>query len=170
MIAGEIGLKLPAMWKGLSLAALVSSLGPPVIAQEAGWHYSPYSGEGDRAALGCAYASTRTDYTCVAVRCEDDMSVGLYVHTGRLGGDAGRWLLQIDDARHEITAEAVDGSPYGARVTGDIEGLLFEIKNGGAVFLDPLAQRLTLCHQPGALLLRATSERNGAGDLIARRA
>ena len=62
----------------------------PVFAQEAGWHYSPLAGEGDRAALGCAAGATASSFTCLAVRCEDDFTVGLHIHTSRPGGDAGR--------------------------------------------------------------------------------
>jgi hypothetical protein len=110
----------------------------PALAQESGWHYSPYPGEGDRAALGCAYESTPEIHTCVAVRCEDDFSVALYIDTKRLGGDGGRWRLDIDDARHEVLATMVEGSPYGAKVDGDVTAILEGIKNGVSLYLEPL--------------------------------
>jgi hypothetical protein len=40
------------------IALMAVLLAGPAEAQESGWHYSPYRGEGDRAALGCAYEST----------------------------------------------------------------------------------------------------------------
>ena len=89
---------------------------PAALAQEVGWHYSPLNGEGDRATLGCAYGSTAANFTCLAVRCEDDFSVGLYIHTSRPGGDAGRWRLTVDEEQLDLTA--VDATPYHARVTG----------------------------------------------------
>ena len=109
----------------------------PAFAQEAGWHYSPFDGEGDRAAMGCAYGADARSYTCLVVRCEDDMSVGLHIHTSRSGGDAGRWALDIDDVRHEIVA-AAEGSPYHARIAGDGKPLIEAMKNGAVAYLDPL--------------------------------
>ena len=116
--------------------ALLGATG--AAAQESGWHYSPYPGEGDRAALGCAYNSTPAIHSCVAVRCEDNFTVAVHLDTTRLGGDAGRWGIAIDDATFEVTASAVAGSPYGAMVEGDTADLLHAITNGVSMFLEPL--------------------------------
>jgi hypothetical protein len=116
--------------------ALLMTFGP-AVAQEAGWRYSPYPGEGDRAAMGCSYGSTPETHSCVAVRCEDDFTVGLHIDTTRPGEDAGRWLIQIDKDLHEVTAVAVEGSPYGARVEGDVSAIIDDIKNGDSLFVDP---------------------------------
>src|SRR5687767_12598154 len=89
--AGSSGIR--AVSTMIALMALL--LAGPALAQESGWHYSPYPGEGDRAALGCAYESTPQIHTCIAVRCENDFSVALYIDSKRLGGDGGRWRLQI---------------------------------------------------------------------------
>jgi hypothetical protein len=107
-------------------------------AQEPGWHYSPYPGEGDRAALGCAYESTPEIHTCIAVRCEDDFSIGVYIDTGRLGGDGGRWRLQVDDQAYEVVAVSVETAAYSAKIEGDVSAVVEAIKNGGSLFLDPL--------------------------------
>jgi hypothetical protein len=120
------------------LAPLVAlALCFPVVAQEAGWHYSPLDGEGDRAALGCAYGSDAASFTCLAVRCEDDYSTGLHIHTSRQGGDEGEWRLDIDKDSHAITARA-DGSPYHARIEGDVTVLLDGLRNGAVAYLDPM--------------------------------
>jgi len=126
------------MLKPLPVAALVLWLAAPSLAQEAGWAYSPFAGEGDRAALGCAYGSDAATFTCLAVRCEDDFSVGLHIHTSRLGGDAGNWRLGIDDASFALAAEP-DGSPYHARVAGDVATLLDGLRHGAVAYLDPQA-------------------------------
>lgn len=109
----------------------------PALAQESGWHYSPYPGEGDRAALGCSAGSTAESHTCLAVRCEDDFSTGLYIETTRGGGDAGGWTIHIDEDAHDVTAVASPGAPYGAKVAGDVAPILAAIKDGTEVFLDP---------------------------------
>ena len=72
------------------------------------------------------------------VRCEDDQSVGVHIDTSRAGGDAGRWRIEFDkgDSPLEVEAET-DGSPYGARIMGDVEPILFGLKNLGLVYLDP---------------------------------
>ena len=125
------------MWKALRCAAMLLAAARPAAAQEAGWHYSPYDGEGDRAALGCAYGADAVRFSCLAVRCEDDKTVGVHIHTSRQGGDAGKWLLQIDEAIFELTAEAEAGSVYHARVAGEVGPLLQAIRNGAVAYLDP---------------------------------
>lgn len=112
-------------------------LAVPAMAQEPGWHYSPLRGEGDRATLACAAGSDATSYTCLAVRCEDDFSVGLHVHTSRPGGDAGAWRLDVDKESFEVTATSTN-APYGARVAGDVETLLDRLRHGSVAYLDPL--------------------------------
>lgn len=121
------------------LAALATiALASPALAQEQGWHYSPLAGEGDRAALGCGYGSTPTEFACLAVRCEDDFAVGLHIYTSRPGGDAGRWRIDIDDDDHEVDAKP-DGTPYHARAEGDVTAVLEALKNGAVAYLDPIA-------------------------------
>ena len=121
----------------LSLAAVLA-LTAPAPAQEAGWHYSPLAGEGDRAALGCTYGSTPERFACLAVRCEDDFSTGVHIHTSRAGGDNGRWDLEFDkEGQHFPVTALADGTPYGARIEGDTGSLLEQLKNAGLVYLDP---------------------------------
>lgn len=122
------------------LAGALAALASPALAQEAGWHYSPLEGEGDRAALGCGFGSTPTEFSCLAVRCEDDFEVGLHIYTSRPGGDAGRWLVEFDKEgeRFEVDAKA-DGSPYHARAEGDVAPLIEALKNGAIAYLDPIA-------------------------------
>lgn len=119
-------------------AILVAGIAAPAAAQEPGWHYSPFPGEGDRAALGCAHGSSPASHACIAVRCEDDYTVGLYLKTSRPGGDAGRWSIEVDGETQAVTARAVAGSPYGARIEGDTGPLVEAIRHGGSLFLDPL--------------------------------
>jgi hypothetical protein len=120
------------------LACLLLCTVTTVPAQEPGWHYSPFPGEGDRATLACATDSNPDSYTCLAVRCEDDFTVGLHIHTSRAGGDAGRWSLDVDKESFEIVAEA-DTTPYGARVTGDVSTLIERLRHGFIAYLDPAA-------------------------------
>ena len=119
-------------------ACIVAALAFPALAQEQGWHYSPLPGEGDRAAMGCSHGATPEKHTCLVVRCEDDFSVGVHIHTSRAGTDAGRWRIEFDkgDPAHDIEA-VEDGPPYGARIAGDVEPILFGLKNLGLVYLDP---------------------------------
>src|SRR5689334_3862001 len=102
----------------MKLAILALLIGAtPVAGQEAGWHYSPYPGEGDRAAMGCARDSTPQQHACLVVRCEDDFSIGVYIKTTIEGGDVRDWVAQIDDAAPVLRTEAVaPGVPYGAKV------------------------------------------------------
>lgn len=121
----------------LSLCATLA-LPAPAPAQESGWHYSPLPGEGDRAALGCTYGSTPARFACLAVRCEDDFSIGVHIHTSRAGGDKGRWDLEFDkEGQHFPVTAVADSSPYGARIEGEVAALLDQLKNAGLVYLDP---------------------------------
>ncbi|MGV8831660.1 MAG: hypothetical protein ACOH2N_06775 [Devosia sp.] len=110
-------------------------LAAPATAQEAGWHYSPLPGEGDRAALGCALNSTPEVFACVAVRCEDDFSTGLFIHTSRPQGDAGRWDITIDKQTRAFSAVA--SSPYGGQLIGDYSWVLDNLRNGAVAYLQP---------------------------------
>ncbi len=122
------------------MTALVVGLATPTHAQEAGWHYSPLPGEGDRATLGCSYGATPETFTCLAVRCEDDFTIGLHIHTSRADGDAGAWVLEFDKEGERIPVTAVaDGSPYHARIEGDVTPILDLLKNSGLIYLDPVA-------------------------------
>lgn len=127
------------------MTALVIGLAiPPTLGQEAGWHYSPLPGEGDRATLGCSYGANPKSHTCLAVRCEDDFSVGLHIHTSRADGDTGRWTLEFDKEGERFPVTAVeDASPYHARIEGDVAPILDLLKNSGLVYLDPEGSALT---------------------------
>jgi hypothetical protein len=122
------------------IAAVLGSLllATPALSQQSGWSYSPFPGEGDRATLGCSRGATATEFTCLAVRCEDDFTAGIHIHTSRPGGDTGSWVIEFDKEgeRFPVTA-APDGTPYNARLSGDIEAILDRLKNAGLVFLDP---------------------------------
>jgi hypothetical protein len=118
-------------------AAALLLLVPGAVAQESGWHYSPLPGEGDRATLGCARDATGSSFTCLAVRCEDDFTVGLHIHTSRAGGDAGRWRLTVDEEQLDLEA-ATDSSPYHARVGVGAEAAIDRIRNGAVAYLHPL--------------------------------
>ena len=123
----------------ISLLIAAALLASPALAQEAGWHYSPLEGEGDRAALGCGFGSTPAEFACLAVRCEDDFGVGLHIYTSRPGGDAGRWRIEFDkENSYELDAKP-DASPYHARVEGDVAPVLDALKNGAIAYLDPKA-------------------------------
>jgi hypothetical protein len=116
---------------------MLALLASPATAQEAGWHYSPLPREGDRATLGCALGSTPDVYACIAVRCEDDYSTGVHIHTSRPEGDAGRWAITIDKETRSFDAEAAQ--PYGARLVGDFSWVLDGLANGAVAYLEPEA-------------------------------
>jgi hypothetical protein len=118
-----------------ALIAALALLAVPTAAQEAGWHYSPLSGEGDRATMGCALDSTPQNYACIVVRCEDDFSTGVHIHTSRKTGDAGRWAITVDKETRSFDAEAAQ--PYGARLVGDFSWVLDNLANGAIAYLEP---------------------------------
>ena len=118
--------------QALTLALLLSV---PAVAQEAGWRYSPLPGEGDRAAMGCALNSSAQVFACVVVRCEDDFSVGVHIHTSREQGDAGWWAITVDKETRSFSADAAE--PYGARLTGDYSWVLDSLRNGAVAYLAP---------------------------------
>jgi hypothetical protein len=118
-----------------ALTAALALLAAPAAAQEAGWHYSPLPGEGDRATLGCARDSTPQNYACIAVRCEDDFTTGVHIHTSRPTGDVGRWAITVDKETRSFDAEAAQ--PYGARLVGDFSWVLDNLANGAIAYLEP---------------------------------
>lgn len=105
----------------------------PAVAQEAGWHYSPLPGEGDRATMGCDRNATPENFTCLVVRCEDDWSVGTYVHTSR-PGVLGTWDMTLDRETADFVAEP-SPSPYGGRFVERSDWLLERIRQGTFIYL-----------------------------------
>ena len=88
-------------------------------------------------ALGCALGSTPEAYACIAVRCEDDFSTGIHIHTSRPQGDAGRWAITVDKETRSFDAEAA--RPYGARLVGDVSWVLTNLTHGAVAYLEPEA-------------------------------
>lgn len=119
----------------LTLALMLALVVAPASAQEAGWHYSPLPAEGDRAALGCALNSTSERFACIAVRCEDDLSTGVHIHTSRPESDAGVWAITVDKETRSFAAEAAE--PYGARLVGDFSWVLDNLRHGAVAYLEP---------------------------------
>lgn len=114
---------------------LLAGLALPASAEEPGWHYSPLPGEGDRATLGCDREAAPETFTCLAVRCEDDFTTGVYVHSYR-PDDTGAWEMTIDRENRTPLAEATD-APYGARFLADGDWLLDRLRQGSFVYLRP---------------------------------
>ena len=107
------------------------------FAQESGWQYSPLPGEGDRAALGCAYGANPIDFLCLAVRCEDDKSVGLYLYIDRPQDFSGTWTLDVDKESFDVTGLGpADSAPYASRVAGDATKYIDRLVNGEVAYLD----------------------------------
>lgn len=116
-----------------ALTLALGLLAAPVAAQEAGWHYSPLSGEGDRATLGCNRDATPDAYTCLVVRCEDDFTTGVHIHTNR-SRKLGRWEMTLDRENASFVAEP-STAPYGGRFVGQADWLLDRIRQGTFIYL-----------------------------------
>ncbi len=112
---------------------MVLILTVPAQGQEPGWHYSPLPGEGDRASMGCASGATPEDFTCLAVRCEDDFSTGIHVYTSRPEGVEGQWELTLDRETRSLTV-SVD-QPYGGRFADEDGWLMDGLRHGTFVYL-----------------------------------
>ncbi len=82
--------------------------------------------------MGCS--SQTTEPFCLAVRCEDDYSVSLYIYSTR--PVLGEWQLTIDrETPLKVIAEAPTG-PYSGQIAGDVAQLVEALKNGGIAYLD----------------------------------
>lgn len=105
----------------------------PAVAQEAGWHYSPLPGEGDRATMGCDREATPQDFTCLVVRCEDDFSTGIHIHTSHPAA-LGKWEMTLDRENAAFLAEP-SSAPYGGRFAERADWLLDRIREGTFIYL-----------------------------------
>ncbi len=83
--------------------------------------------------MGCARDSDANAFACLVVRCEDDYSTGLHVHTSRPGGSAGTWEMTLDREARQI--DAIGASPYGARLVDPDGWLLDGLRHGTFVYL-----------------------------------
>ncbi len=106
----------------------------PVVAQGPGWSFSPLMGEGDRAAMGCDRDSTRDDFICIVVRCEDDFSPGIHLFSSRKPDALGTWALTLDREDRSVDVVA-DAAPYSGRVATDTEWLLDRLQQGSYIYL-----------------------------------
>lgn len=117
------------------IAAWTLASGAP--AQSPGWQHSPLPGEGDRAAMGCDQTSTPERFLCVVVRCEDDFSVGLYVHVDEPALASLGWTLDVDKQSFGIARRiAAPAAPYAARADGDIAPVLDALRHGAMAYVD----------------------------------
>lgn len=121
------------MTRVLTMAVLALGLTTPVVAQQAGWHHSHVAGEGDRAAMGCDRDATAERFTCLAVRCEDDFSVGLYVDTSR-SPVLGLWEMTLDRENASLLAAGA-AAPYGGRFVAEADWLLERLRQGTFAYL-----------------------------------
>lgn len=112
----------------------VLALAQPAFAEAPGWRFSPLPGEGDRAAMGCDRDATAQAFTCLVVRCEDDFSTGIHLHSSRLGGATGAWEMTLDREDITFSAERDDG-PYGAVISENAGLLLDRLRHGTFVYL-----------------------------------
>jgi hypothetical protein len=117
--------------RGLILALCL--LAAPAMAQQPGWHYSPLPGEGDRATLGCDRDAAQDAFVCLAIRCEDDFSTGVHIHTSR-ANVLGRWQMTLDRENASFVADP-SPAPYGGRFIGNGEWLLDRIAQGTFIYL-----------------------------------
>ncbi|GLQ11289.1 hypothetical protein GCM10007913_32210 [Devosia yakushimensis] len=121
------------------IAALALLLVSPALAQEPGWHYSPLPGEGDRATLGCARDGKPEDFACLAVRCEDDFTTGVHIHTSDKATAPGLWDITIDREVRTLVAEPA--LPYGGKFVADGPWLLERLAQGAYVYLQKSGER-----------------------------
>jgi hypothetical protein len=104
------------------------------FSQSPGWQYSPIAGEGDKATLGCSRNARPESFACIAVRCEDDFSTGLYVQTSDRH-KAGDWEVTIDRENATLSAGPTT-SPYDAKFAEDQDQwLLDRLRQGTFVYL-----------------------------------
>lgn len=120
--------------RATALIATLALMAQPAWAQAPGWHYSPLPGEGDRASMGCARASGPKSFTCLVVRCEDDYSVGVHVHSSRSEGDVGSWSMTLD-REDRVIAAVPDAAPYGALLRDEDGWLLDGLRHGTFLYL-----------------------------------
>ena len=114
------------------IAAL--ALAQPALAEAPGWRFSPLSGEGDRAAMGCDRDATKDSFTCLVVRCEDNFSTGIHIHSSRFGGASGVWDMTLDREDMRFLAEKSAG-PYEGVIIDNAETLLDRLRHGTFVYL-----------------------------------
>ena len=105
----------------------------PALGQQPGWHFSPLPGEGDRASTGCASDSTPEDFTCLAVRCEEDFSTGIHIYASRPEGVEGQWELTLD--RETRSLAVIAAQPYGGRFEDEDGWLMDGLRHGTFVYL-----------------------------------
>lgn len=111
------------------------------IAAESRWQPSPFEGEEKRAAIGCSDHATDEAWACIAVRCEDDGTIGLYAEIDGGGNGAGRWTLDVDGRGWEVYGDTgARAGLYTAHLLVAPDDLLVSLKKGRIALLDKRLQ------------------------------
>ena len=120
-----------ATFSVIALAATAAA----VVAQDA-WQPSPFPGEEDLAVMGCSDSTNEEAWSCLAVRCENDWSLGLYAELTNLTLD-GEFTLVVGEESFPVSGRTQEQSiPYNNRLDGEIPDILAAMKSAEAVVID----------------------------------
>lgn len=95
------------------------------------WSAAPHDGEAQRSALGCSNGTNDDDWTCLAVRCEDDGTLGLYYDLSA-GGTNEPFAITVEGERFGVTPEpAPAGVPFTYRLVGNVPSIAKALQGAG---------------------------------------
>lgn len=83
--------------------------------------------------MGCDRKARRDEFVCLAVRCEDDFTTGVHVHTSR-PDSLGGWEMTLDRENARYVARP-SNAPYGGRFIEGADWLLDRIAQGTFIYL-----------------------------------
>ena len=105
-------------------------------AAENSWQPSPFPGESELAVMGCSDSTNEEAWSCLAVRCEPDRTLGLYAELTNLTLDDG-FTLVIGAQRFEVSGRSREEStPYSNRLDGDVAAIVAAMECAEAVVID----------------------------------
>jgi hypothetical protein len=120
-----------ALLSAIALAAATTA----AVAQDF-WQPSPFPGEEDLAVMGCSDSTNEEAWSCLAVRCENDWSLGLYTELTNLTLE-GEFTLVVGEVRFPVSGRMQEQSvPYSNRLDGDVSAIVAAMKAAEAVVID----------------------------------
>lgn len=142
-----------------SLSLLIGSAGCG-FASGRGWDASSFPNEPRNPAIGCSVGADDDYWTCLAVRCEDNGTLGLYYEYSD-GGTNHPFSLMIDGEKFPVRPEAAgEGIAFPTRLTGDVVSIVSRLKAGNQVKLVDMTPPLNSGFD--TILLRGSSRAIGA--------
>lgn len=114
----------------IASAVVAVTIGNTTALTQSRWATSGFPGEEAKSVIGCSVTHTDEAWLCLAVRCEPEGRLGLYLEITGLGPEGPLDIL-IDRHRYTVSAPLASSDvAYSNRIEGPVEEIIAHLSNG----------------------------------------